>query len=80
MNVQSRLLAIIPAREGSKRLPGKNKTALGGMPLIQWTISAALRASCVDEICISTNDREIIEIATANGCFEETLLAKAVRP
>jgi CMP-N-acetylneuraminic acid synthetase len=67
MNVERPLLTIIPAREGSRRLPEKNKTVLGGMPLIQWTISAALRASCVDEICISTNDMEIVDIAKANN-------------
>ena len=57
---------IIPARAGSKRLPGKNMMELCGKPLIYYTISAALEASYVDEILVSTDDPEII-------CFVEKL-------
>ena len=50
---------IIPARAGSKRLPGKNMMELCGKPLIHYTISAALEASYVNEILVSTDDPEI---------------------
>ena len=61
------LLAVIPARLGSKRLIGKNKKPLGGKPLIQWTIEAALNCSSIDQTVVSTDDPEIQEIAKNIG-------------
>ena len=58
-------LVIIPARKGSKGVVGKNKKILGGKPLIQYTIEAALKVFPSNEICISTNDEEIIKLATS---------------
>ncbi len=60
-------LAIIPARAGSKGLPGKNTKLLAGKPLIQWTIEAALDVFDKADICISTDDNKVIEIATNLG-------------
>ena len=57
-----KLLAIIPARGGSKRLPRKNILDLGGKPLIAWTIEAAKKSKHIDEIIVSTEDKEIVEI------------------
>lgn len=61
------LLALIPARGGSKGIPRKNIRPFLGKPLLQWTIEAALSASCVDSVVVSTDDIEIAEIAMASG-------------
>ncbi|MBT1443005.1 acylneuraminate cytidylyltransferase family protein [Shewanella sp. JM162201] len=57
------VLAIIPARGGSKRLPKKNVLDLAGRPLISWTISAAKNSKYVDRVVVSTDNDEIIRIA-----------------
>lgn len=62
-----RTLALIPARGGSRRLPGKNLAALGGRPLIRWTIEAALGAQSVHDVVVSTDDPAIAKVATAAG-------------
>ena len=54
-----RLLAIIPARGESKRLPRKNILNLAGKPLIAWTIEAALNSKYIDRIVVSTDNQEI---------------------
>jgi CMP-N,N'-diacetyllegionaminic acid synthase len=51
-----RMLAVIPARGGSKRLPGKNLKLLAGLPLIGWSILAARRSDSFDEVVVSTDD------------------------
>jgi N-acylneuraminate cytidylyltransferase len=62
-----RLLALIPARGGSKRVPGKNTRLLGGHPLIAYSIAAALDSGvCVDTI-VSTDDEGTAEIARRYG-------------
>jgi len=58
----SKIVAIIPARSGSKRLEGKNKKLLLGKPLIDYTIEEALKCDFIDEIIVSTNDKDIINI------------------
>lgn len=62
------LLAIIPARGGSKGLPGKNIMPLHGKPLIAWTIEAAQASAYIDEIVVSTDCKEIAQVATDYGC------------
>jgi N-acylneuraminate cytidylyltransferase/CMP-N,N'-diacetyllegionaminic acid synthase len=57
-----RILALILARGGSKRLPGKNIRLLGGKPLIHWTIEAALNSERVSRVILSTEDEEIAEV------------------
>ena len=59
----SRILAIIPARAGSKRLPGKNSKLLCSKPLIQWTIEAAKQSTHLTDILVSTDSEEIASIA-----------------
>ncbi len=54
-----KFLAIIPARGGSKRLPGKNIINLAGKPLISWTIEAARGSKYIDSVIVSTDDNEI---------------------
>lgn len=61
------VLGIIPARGGSKGLPGKNIRNLCDKPLIAWTIEAALESLFLDEILVSTDSPEIAEIARGLG-------------
>ena len=62
-----RLLALIAARGGSKRLPRKNVLNLAGKPLIAWSIEAGLRSKYVDRVIVSTDDEEIAEISKYYG-------------
>lgn len=58
-----KILTIIPARAGSKRLPRKNILKLAGKPLIAWTIEAAIDAGISHRIIVSTDDPEATGIA-----------------
>ena len=64
---QISVLAVIPARGGSKGLPGKNILPLAGKPLIAHTITAAQQAKSLDRIVISTDDHEIADICRQYG-------------
>lgn len=61
------LLAIIPARGGSKGIPRKNMVLLKGRPLIEYTIEAALKSQLVDDILLSTDDDEIASVGQRLG-------------
>ena len=61
------MIAIIPARGGSKGLPGKNIKELNGKPMIAYTIEAALASTYITDVIISTDDIEIYEIALSYG-------------
>ncbi len=61
------VLAIIPARGGSKGLPGKNIKELCGKPLIAWTIETAKECESIDRIIVSTDDEKIAEVAKGYG-------------
>lgn len=65
--MKPKILAIIPARSGSKGIPRKNIKILCGKPLIAYTIEAALSSKLVDRVIVSTEDEEIIRIARAYG-------------
>jgi CMP-N,N'-diacetyllegionaminic acid synthase len=56
-------LGIIPARGGSKRLPRKNLRLLGGKPLVAWAIEAARGARRLDRLVVSSDDREVLDLA-----------------
>ena len=62
-----KVLAIIPARGGSKGLPGKNVRMLGDKPLIAWTIEAALNANCISRTIVTTDSIEIADVARRYG-------------
>ena len=61
------VLAIIPARGGSKELPGKNIKKLWGKPLIAWSIGQALKSQYLDNVFVSTDSVEIAKIAKEFG-------------
>jgi CMP-N,N'-diacetyllegionaminic acid synthase len=61
------VLAIIPARAGSKGVPGKNLHPVAGRPLIAWTIGQARRASMVTRVVVSTDGDEIARVARDEG-------------
>lgn len=63
-----RVLHLITARKGSKGLPGKNIKLLGDKPLFMYSVDYALRNMSIDdELCISTNDEQLISIAKSNN-------------
>ena len=61
------VLAIIPARGGSKGLPGKNILPLAGKPLIIWSLEAARNSKFIDRCIVSTDDDKIVEIVKEFG-------------
>lgn len=62
-----RVLGIIPARGGSKGIPGKNVRPLGGKPLLAWTAEAALAARRLSRVVLTTDDERIAEVGRACG-------------
>jgi CMP-N-acetylneuraminic acid synthetase len=66
-----KILAIIPARAGSKGIPGKNIINIRGKPLIAWTIEAAKNCLHIDRIVVSSDGDEILDVAEKYGA--ETL-------
>lgn len=60
-------LAIIPARGGSKGLPGKNIKMLNNKPIIAWSIEAGLKSQYMDNVAVSTDSEEIAEVAKTYG-------------
>lgn len=69
------VLGIIPARGGSKGIPGKNINLLAGKPLIAHSIHSALNSSVLSDVVVSTDSLEIAKCATSNG-----LPTKQLRP
>ncbi len=67
MFLDKKILAIIPARGGSKGLPGKNIIPLLGKPLIGWSIEQAKASKYIDDVFISTDSKEIANIAQEYG-------------
>jgi len=67
MPMQDHAIAIIPARGGSKRVPGKNILPLAGKPLIAYTLEAALKSALFDRVVVSTDSEEIADVARTNG-------------
>lgn len=65
---KKKVLAIIPARGGSKGLPRKNILDLGGLPLIAWTIRAAQNSKYIDKVILTSDDAEICSIAEQYQC------------
>jgi len=62
-----RVVAVIPARGGSKSIPGKNIKPLGGKPLLAWSIEVAKQVNEIDRIILSTDDAEIASVGRFHG-------------
>ena len=62
------MLGVIPARGGSKGVPGKNIRLVAGKPLIAWTIEAAQSSKSLDHVVLTSDDREIIDVAKKYNC------------
>ena len=60
-------LCVIPARAGSKRIPKKNIKFFCGKPIIAWSIELAIASKCFDKIIVSTDDKEIADLAKSYG-------------
>ena len=60
-------LALIPARGGSKGIPGKNIRSVGGKPLVAWSIEQARQAPSIQRVVVSTDDDAIAAIAKEYG-------------
>jgi pseudaminic acid cytidylyltransferase len=60
-------LCVIPARGGSKRIPGKNIKGFCGKPIIAYPIAAALESGCFNKVLVSTDDQKIAEVAVSYG-------------
>lgn len=65
---KKKILAIIPARGGSKGLPRKNIRLAGGKPLIAWMIEAAKKSKYIDRLILSSDDDQIIDVARTYKC------------
>lgn len=61
------VLAVIPARGGSKRVPGKNLREVGGKPLLAWSVLSAKTSKYVSRIVVSTDDDQIANMARVYG-------------
>ncbi len=62
-----KVIALIPARAGSKGVPNKNIRPLGGYPLIAWSIMAAKKSRCIDRVIVSTDSEEYAKLAIKFG-------------
>lgn len=62
-----RVIAIIPARSGSKRIPNKNIVNFMGKPMIAWTIEAALKSGIFSDVLVSTDGEDIAEVSRSLG-------------
>lgn len=63
-----KVIAVVPSRKGSKRLPGKNWREFCGKPLVAWTIEQALACDYIDEVMVSTDDEKVVEIGEKYCC------------
>lgn len=63
----SNIVALIPARSGSKGVPHKNVKALGGRPLIEWSIKACLKSRLIDRVIVSTDSPQYADLAVQLG-------------
>jgi len=67
MIANKKIIAIIPARGGSKGLPHKNIKILEGKPLLAWSITTALSSKYIDEVCVSSDDEKIRKLGRKHG-------------
>jgi len=65
--VQDDVIAIIPARGGSQRIPRKNARDFNGRPIISWPLAACATADVISQVIVSTDDQEIAHISRDSG-------------
>ncbi len=65
--IEKNIVCVIPARGGSKGIPGKNLVDLGGKRLLNWTIEAALESKVASRVIVSTDDKDIASFAREAG-------------
>jgi N-acylneuraminate cytidylyltransferase/CMP-N,N'-diacetyllegionaminic acid synthase len=75
---KKRILAIIPARGGSRGIPHKNIKLFAGKPLIYWTICEAKKSKFLDEVIVSTDSLHIADIALKYGASAPFIRPKAI--
>ena len=68
-NSNKKILAIIPARGGSKRLPGKNAYPIWGRPMLCWAIDACKKSKFDIDVCVSSDSERILGIAKSEGAI-----------
>ena len=67
MSSVKKVLALIPARGGSKGIPNKNVKLFNGKPLIEWTINLALNSKLIDKVVVSSDSKKILNISRKLG-------------
>ncbi len=78
LNSELKVLGLITAREGSKGIPGKNIVDLNGRPMLWYTIEAALKAQGINRVIVSTDSKEIGNLAASLGCEVPFLRPRAL--
>lgn len=73
-----RVMGLVPARGGSKRIPDKNMQPLGGIPLIQWSVQSGIECGLFDDLVVSSDDYKIIDFVTRE--WEEDQVRVIHRP
>lgn len=68
-----KVLAFIPARKGSKRIKNKNMYMIKGKPLFQYSVETALNSKYIDDVFVSTDSSEILDLSIKLGCLEHGL-------
>lgn len=76
--MKKKIIAIIPARSGSKGIKNKNIKKLYGKPLIAWTIDAAIKSKLIDRVIVSTDSEKIKKIAIKHGAEAPFLRPKNI--
>jgi N,N'-diacetyllegionaminate synthase len=71
MYKNKQVLAILPARGGSKRIPHKNRKRLCGKPLITYTLDQAKKSMYIDTVVVSSDDTEILEVCRPYNCIRQ---------
>lgn len=69
MSCKEKILAVIPARGGSKRIPKKNIKFFLGKPILVYSIEAAIKCELFEDVMVSTDDKEIAQIAEQSGAI-----------
>ena len=65
--MKKNVIAIIPARAGSKRITNKNVVDIAGKPMIAWTIEAALKSEVFSDVLVSTDEENIANLSKRSG-------------